>query len=80
MNCAEAVDRLYELLDKELTRAVEDEVRRHFEACPGCFPLYTFERNFKRFLEARTRASGAPEPLRRRVFERLLLEGDNPEE
>jgi anti-sigma factor (TIGR02949 family) len=80
MNCQEAVNRLYELLDQELTPAVQNEVRTHFETCRRCFPLYTFERNFKRFLEARTRVSGAPPHLRRQIFEQILLEDERSED
>ncbi len=80
MNCNEAVDRLYEFLDEELTPAVQEEVRKHFDACRGCFPLYAFERNFKRFLEARTRVRGAPPHLRRKIFEQILLEDERPED
>lgn len=80
MNCDEAVDRLYELLDGELTPAVEKEVREHFEACRKCFPLFTFESNFKRFLSARAGARQAPPHLRRRVFEQILLEDEKSED
>jgi len=74
-DCAEAVEHLYELLDNELTPELTERVRRHFEHCPECFPRYEFESAFKRFLQARTASRAAPEGLRRRVFEQILLDG-----
>jgi anti-sigma factor (TIGR02949 family) len=77
VDCAAAVDRLYELLDDELGPELEKKVRAHFEGCARCYPLYTFECNFRRFLLARTRVQGAPAALRRRIFEQIVLEGDD---
>jgi anti-sigma factor (TIGR02949 family) len=76
MECREAVDRLYEYLDRELEPAVERAVRDHLASCAHCFALHHFEDAYRRFLEARTRAQGAPPALRRRILERLLSGGD----
>jgi anti-sigma factor (TIGR02949 family) len=78
-NCRDAVQNLYSLLDDELSPELKATVERHFEECPGCFPLYQFERSFCRFLRARVAAQTAPPELRRRVFERLLLENEPPD-
>ena len=43
MNCREAVEHLYEYLDKELTPAVEREVRDHLEDCHPCLEQFDFE-------------------------------------
>jgi anti-sigma factor (TIGR02949 family) len=74
-DCAEAIEHLYELLDNELTPELTERIRRHFASCPECFPRYEFESAFKRFLRARTASRAAPPDLRRRVFERILLDG-----
>ena len=79
MDCEEALRYLYELLDQELTPELEVRVREHFEKCQRCFPLYEFERGFKRFLRARAETRIAPESLRRRIFDRLMLEDDSGE-
>lgn len=81
LECHEAAEHLYELLDQELTPELEAAVRAHLDACKHCFSVYEYERAFKRFLEARTRTRGAPEQLKRKIFEQLLLEQEtSPEE
>ena len=37
IDCREAVERLYEYLDRELTPEVRAEVEQHLTACAGCF-------------------------------------------
>jgi anti-sigma factor (TIGR02949 family) len=78
LDCHQAAEHLYELMDQELTPELEAAVRAHLDDCKHCFSVYEYERAFKRFLEARTRSRGAPEQLRRRIFEQLLLEQDSP--
>jgi anti-sigma factor (TIGR02949 family) len=80
LDCATAAQYLYDLLDEELTPELEVRVRTHFEKCERCFPRYTFERNFQRFLSARTRTQGAPEELKRRIFEQTIFGNDAPPE
>ena len=77
IDCEEAIQHLYDLLDRELTADLEGQVREHFRMCARCYPLLQFEQAFARFLQARTRTRGAPEGLRRRIFEQIMLD-DNP--
>lgn len=79
IDCQEALDRLYEFLDEELTPELAEEVRQHLEACAPCLKLSAFESAYLRFLEARTRAKAAPEALRRRVLERMLFDTGEPD-
>ncbi len=79
LDCQGALDRLYEYLDGELTTEVEAAVRTHLTACAPCFRLFGFEGAFLRFLEARTRAQDAPDALKRRVLDSLLLPTDDAE-
>jgi anti-sigma factor (TIGR02949 family) len=72
IDCHEAVQRLYEFLDGELTPDLEAAIRHHLRLCAGCFGLYDFERAYLRFLEARTRAVGAPAPVRQRILDELF--------
>jgi len=75
IDCREAAERLYDFLDRELTPDLEAEIRAHLDECAKCFSLARFEDAYLSFLHARTRAHRAPEHLRRRVFERLFLDG-----
>jgi anti-sigma factor (TIGR02949 family) len=78
MDCREALDRLYEYLDGELTPERSEAMRAHLTCCAHCFAISDFEAAYRRFLAARARARGAPSELKRRVLERLLAEGDPP--
>ena len=37
VDCRSAMDRLFEMLDGELTPERERQVRAHIVGCPGCF-------------------------------------------
>ncbi len=74
IDCHAAARRLYEYLDGELTPEVEASVKAHLERCAQCFSLYGFEGAYLAFLRARTRAQVAPEHLKKRIFEQVLLD------
>lgn len=73
IDCNEVAERLYEYLDGELTPERDAEVRRHLDQCVACFGLWKFEDGYVRFLEARSRARGVPEPLRRKIMDEILF-------
>ena len=74
MKCRECVEHLYEFIDRELTPALEQEIRAHLEGCPPCDEHYDFETLFLKFVRVRCQAQGAPPALRRRILEQLLEE------
>lgn len=74
IDCQGALDRLYEFLDSEIDSDTEAAIRSHLEECAGCFKFFDFEKTYLRFLEAKTRAAGAPEALRRRLLKSLMQE------
>ena len=75
LECREAIERLYEYLDRELTPEVREEVERHLRMCGDCVKHFEFERAFLRFLEARARGRGAGPDVKRRIL-RELFGGD----
>ncbi len=73
IRCEDALARLWEYFDGELSAAEGAEVRKHLEICNRCYPQYDFQRayfEYTRRIRDRDRAS--PE-LRRRIF-RMILE------
>jgi len=80
LTCHEALNYLYEFLDQELTPQVEIQVRHHLAACAPCTSRFGFEETFLKFLEARSRARGAPPELKRRILEHLFLDPNPPEQ
>jgi anti-sigma factor (TIGR02949 family) len=76
IDCQEALGRLYEYLDGELTPVRAEEVRLHLELCAPCLHHSNFENAFVRFLEARQWAQKAPESLRKKILEQIVFEGE----
>jgi anti-sigma factor (TIGR02949 family) len=80
IECREAAARLYEYLDGELNHETEAEVRAHLADCVKCFSLYGFEDAYLAFVRARTQARTAPEHLRKKIFEQIILaDKESPE-
>ena len=70
--CREAIERLYEYLDQELTPDVRQTLERHLRMCADCLQHVEFERAFLRFLEARARGRGAGPDVKRRILRELF--------
>jgi mycothiol system anti-sigma-R factor len=71
MNCKECVDRLEQLVDKELSPLEASEVQIHLENCPHCTERYHFEEGMKRLVRVCCGQERAPETLRARLREIL---------
>ena len=70
--CEEALDRLFEFIDGELTPAELEQVTSHLKDCPPC----EAERKLNEKIKTRVAATGgecAPETLRVRVLETLRV-------
>jgi anti-sigma factor (TIGR02949 family) len=70
MGCAEVIAEVWTLLDGECTPESKEKLRRHLEACPGCFKHYGLEERIKALVATKCQGEKAPEGLR----ERLQLE------
>jgi anti-sigma factor (TIGR02949 family) len=75
--CGEAMARLWDYIDGELTPETEARVKTHLDACAHCYPELDFHRGFCEFLR-RTREAPIPPELRRRVFLSLLRAESEP--
>ncbi len=71
--CKVAMKRLWAFIDGELDAVSEDEMRRHIEMCPRCYPRYDFQLAYFSLMQ---RLASQPEPpdLRSRIFHALLAE------
>lgn len=72
LDCDEALERVYEFLDGELTDEVEQAIRRHLAACARCEPKFAHERVFLEFVAQRGKLKHAPPELRRRIMQDLV--------
>ena len=77
IGCKEALERLYEYLDGELTPGSAEEVRRHVEVCDACYPEVKFTTEFRDALHRAARGQPAsPDGLRQKIGQLLENERD----
>jgi len=67
VGCAEALDRLYEYLDGELSGDWNEKVRAHVERCKKCYPYFNFERVFLDHIRSLRLAPATTERLEKRI-------------
>jgi anti-sigma factor (TIGR02949 family) len=72
IGCEEALKRLAEFIDCELSDSEQDNVERHLRTCRSCFSRMEFESRLKQRLSALS-ADDAPAQSRDRI--RKLIEG-----
>ena len=75
MSCDEAVQMLWEYLDRELDDALRERVRNHLEQCRHCRSQYTFEGNFLRTVGSVVEGPIETAALRERILEALRERG-----
>lgn len=78
IECHEAMEKLFEFLDRELDPEEHEEVARHFEVCARCYPALTFERSFREALLRSQEGEATPPELRSKVIQALQKEGFVP--
>lgn len=74
--CEDAMERVYEYLDGELTPEVQRAIQQHLEECAECEPRFAHERVFLAFLAQRARIESAPPELRKRIMRQLVEEAN----
>lgn len=72
ISCEEALERLWEFLDGELSARDQVAVKRHLDICDRCFPEYDFRRAYLEFTRRVRALDRAPPGLRRRLFRQIL--------
>jgi len=70
-SCEEAVKRLNEYLDHEMTAAERADVLKHLEICRPCLSRFTFEQTLVVSLRQKVSVMCIPSTLREKLF--LLL-------
>ena len=78
MPCEHVLARLWEYLDGELPADDDEAVRRHLEVCTRCYPRYNFQRAYLEYVRRIREKGSAPPALRRRLFQRLLVQDAQP--
>lgn len=76
INCNEAVKKLYEYLDRQLTDEEATEVRLHLDRCPHCRDYYNFEEGVLTRVSQVCRQVEVPQTLVERV-RKICTESQN---
>jgi len=63
MNCQEALDLLYDIVDKQASEIDISEVRAHLENCRDCFEIYRVEEAIHEFITLKIRQSHSSQQL-----------------
>ena len=74
MDCEQAIHRLYEYLDGELTVWRRRAIARHLDECPPCAQGFTFEVELRQVIVSKCYEE-VPDYLRRRIAEAIGLLG-----
>ena len=53
MNCQEALELLYDYIDKEVSDIDEKQIKEHLSECKECFDMFRLENNVNDFIEAK---------------------------
>lgn len=72
-SCTDAVHRLYEFLDGELTPALRMVIQQHLDDCLPCLEAFDFEAELRSMIAAKCQDS-VPDGLRMRIVEALQVE------
>jgi len=72
MRCEEALSRLMEFVDGDLSGDEEAAVKKHLDICDRCYPRYDFQRAYLKFTRRLQDRQAAPAALRRRLFRAIL--------
>jgi anti-sigma factor (TIGR02949 family) len=74
-DCHGAMERLFDLLDGELTPERERAMIAHINGCSACFKHADFEKRFLDAVAKARRTGTAPTALRSRVMDALRADG-----
>lgn len=78
LSCSEALERIQEFMDGELTGMSREEVEAHFDICTRCYPHLALETSFRERVRAALEADGMPDECRERVLSRLRADENPP--
>lgn len=69
LDCSVALERLYELLDGEISSESDiRQLRQHLDECAPCLDEYTIEEAMRALLRRSCVCESAPDDLRRRIM------------
>ncbi len=71
MTCKEAVDKLYEYLDREADGMTASQVEKHLDLCRLCCDHFEFEKKMKKLVKNSCFQEKAPTFLKEKILKAL---------
>ncbi len=71
MTCQEAVDKLYEYLDREADDATIVQIEKHLDICRLCCDHFEFEKKMKELVQKSCIQEKAPSFLKEKILKTL---------
>jgi len=75
MNCQDALELLYDIIDKEASEIDAKEVQEHLESCRDCFKIYRIETSVQKFIASRIKGNG-PSPQLDSLKDKIIVRLD----
>ena len=75
MNCQDALELLYDIIDKEASEIDAKEVQEHLVSCRDCFKIYRLEASVQEFIASRIEGNG-PSPQLDSLKNKIILRLD----
>jgi anti-sigma factor (TIGR02949 family) len=68
VNCRQALEKLYDYLDKELVESEQKKLEQHLELCSDCLRKYNIEKSVQEAITSRLHESYDTAPLKARIL------------
>ena len=78
ISCMEAMAKVHEYLDGELSGVSQEEADHHFSICKKCYPHLRLEERFRELLHGSQEGEACSERLKEQVLELLAAEAGEP--
>jgi len=71
MTCSDAVDKLYDHIDRELDNVTAESIRKHLDLCKLCCDQFEFEKSIKELVNKCCEDAKAPSLLKQKIITSL---------
>lgn len=71
MTCMEAVKKLVDYLNQELTSYEHEKVIEHLQACNACCDKFEFEEKLSELIKNKTQGDICPDKIKANIMDRL---------
>jgi anti-sigma factor (TIGR02949 family) len=76
MNCQDALDLLYDIIDREASEIDARRVKEHLESCRDCFEVYRLEQSVQDFINEKVKSPEPANPKAEQLKSKILSQLD----